>query len=115
MQALNVIEHARFESDKATKIQVVKSDQLNIDALFLRPGQSHGPYRLPDRDRTVIVLSGKGELILDVEPTEQRVILTPGTIALAPRATWYAIRNDGPENLILALGAQFPIRVEEQG
>lgn len=115
MQALNVIENARFESDKATKVQVVKSDQLNIDALYLKPGQTHGPYRLPDRDRSVITLAGSGELILDVLPTEQRIDLKLGTIAMAPRATWYAIRNTGPDNLIVALGAQFPVRVEEQG
>lgn len=115
MQALNVIENARFEADKPSKLQVVKSNQLNIDALFLRTGQVHGPYRLPDRDRSVIVLQGKGELVLHVEPVDQRIDLAPGTIAMAPRATWYAIRNTGPGDLIVALAAQFPVRVEERG
>lgn len=115
MQALNVIQNARFESEKASKLQVVKSDQLNVDALFLRPGQSFGPFRLPDRDRAFITLSGRGELVLHAEPVDQRIELTPGMLALAPRNTWHAVVNTGGENLILALAAQFPVRVEERG
>jgi quercetin dioxygenase-like cupin family protein len=115
MQALNVIDNPRFEGDKATKIQVVKTDQLNVDALFLKPGQTHGPHRLPDRDRAFIVISGKGELVLHTEPVDQRIDLTPGMIVLAPRATWHAVVTTGTENLVLALASEFPARVEERG
>ncbi len=115
MQALNILQNARLEGDKATKLQVVKSDQLAIDGLFLKPGQTHGPMRLPERDRAVIVLSGKGELVLHGEPVDQRIELSPGMIALAPRAMWHAVVNSGSENLIVSLASQFPVRVEERG
>lgn len=114
MQALNVIENPRFEGDKASKIQVVKSDQIAVDALYLKPDQTHGPYRLPERDRAVVVLSGKGELIIGRYP-EERIELTPGMVALAPRNTWHAVRADKDSTLVVALTSQFPVRVEEPG
>jgi len=115
MQAENVIQKPRFEGDKATKVQVVKSTQLTVDALYLKPGQSHGPHRLPDRDRVVIGLSGKGELVLHSEPVDQRIDLTPGMIALAPRGTWHSIVSTTTDSLIVGLASEFPTRVEDRG
>ncbi len=115
MQALNILENPRFESDRASKLQVVKSDQIAVDGLFLKPGQSHGPLRLPDRDRAVIVLGGKGELVLHADPVDQRIELSAGMIALAPRAMWHAVVNTGSENLVVSLASQFPVPVEEHG
>ena len=86
-----------------------------VDALFLRPGQQHGPFRLPNRDRSVIVISGKGELVIHADPVDQRIDLAPGLIALAPRDTWHAILNTGHGDLVVALASQFPAQVEERG
>jgi quercetin dioxygenase-like cupin family protein len=115
MQALNIIENPRFEGDKSTKIQVVKTTQIGVDGLFLKPGQTHGPHRLPDRDRAFVVVTGKGELVLHTEPVDQRIELTPGMVALAPRNTWHAVVCSGTDNLILAVASEFPARVEERG
>lgn len=115
MQALNIVQNPRFEGDKSSKLQVVKSDQLAIDGLFLKAGQSHGPMRLPERDRAVICLSGTGELVLHTEPVDQRIELSPGMIALAPRGIWHAVLAGKDANLIVALSSQFPVRVEERG
>lgn len=115
MQALNVIENPRFEAAKASKLQVVKSDQIAIDALFLKPGQEHGPLRLPNRDRAIIALSGKGYVLLMTQPVEERIELKAGMVTLAPRDTWHVIKNDGDADLVIALGSQFPTRVEELG
>jgi quercetin dioxygenase-like cupin family protein len=115
MQALNILQNPRFEGDKASKLQVVKSDQLAVDGLFLKPGQAHGPMRLPERDRAVTVIAGIGELVLHSDPVDQRIELSAGMVALAPRATWHAIINTGTENLIVTLTSQFPVRVEERG
>lgn len=114
MQALNVIENPKFEGDKAAKVQVVKTDQLAVDALYLKPGQVHGPFRC-DRDRALSTLSGAGEIVLATEPIEQVIALKPGQIVLAPRGTWHTVRNAGSDNLVLTLASQFPIRVEERG
>lgn len=115
MQALNVIKNPSYEADKSSKLQVVKTDQLAIDGLFLRAGQTQAPARLPDRDRTFIVLQGRGELVLHTQPVDQRIELEPGMIALVPRGTWHAVLNNGGEDMILALATQFPVRVEERG
>lgn len=115
MQALNILQNARFEGVKGTKLQVVKSDQLSVDALWLRPGEATQPQRLPERDRAITVVSGRGELVLLTEPVEQRIELVPGMVVNAPRGVWHSIRNTGADTLACALASQFPVRVENHG
>jgi quercetin dioxygenase-like cupin family protein len=115
MQALNIVENPRFESEKASKLQAVKSPQLAVDGLFLRAGQAHGPMRLPERDRVVVCVQGQGELVIHTEPVDQRIELKPGMVALAPKGTWHAIIASGGSDLIVSVASQFPVRVEERG
>ena len=115
MQALNLLENPRVEGDTSSKVQVVKSSQLSVDGLFLRAGQSHGPMRLPQRDRAVVCLSGRGELVLHTEPVDQRIELTAGMVAMAPQGTWHAIVAAADSDLVVTLASQFPVRVEERG
>lgn len=115
MQALNVVENPRFESAKSSKLQVVKTEQLSVDGLFLRAGQSHGPARLPERDRSIVCVSGSGELVIHTEPVDQRIALTPGMVALVPRGTWHAVIASQGSDLIATTVSQFPVRVEERG
>lgn len=113
MQALNLLQNPRFSSDKSSKVQVAKSEQLAADGLFLKAGQAHGPMRLPERDRAVVCLSGEGELVLHTEPVDQRIELRPGMVALAPKGVWHAIVSKG--DLVATVVSQFPVRVEERG
>jgi hypothetical protein len=80
MQALNVIENPRFECDKSTKIQVIKSNQIGVDALYLKPGQAHGPHRLPDRDRV-----RERSRLLRGEPGMRSSARLPTTLSLPSR------------------------------
>jgi len=113
VQALNVLETTRFDPSHAAKQEAVKTPELSVDALYLRPGQRHGPVRL-DRDRAYLVLSGRGELVLEGEPL-MRIALVPGLIALAPAGTWHAVAGGAEGDLVVAASSPFPVRVEERG
>jgi quercetin dioxygenase-like cupin family protein len=115
MQALNILSNQKFEGVRGTKVPVVKSDQLAVDALYLRAGESTQPQRLPERDRTVVVIAGTGELVMNGDVVDQRIELAPGVVALAPRGVWHSVRNLGTDALVCALATQFPVRVENQG
>ena len=115
MQALNLLENPRFETDKSSKVPVVKSAQLSVDGLFLKAGQSHGPTRLPERDRAVVCVSGYGELVIHTETVNQRIELRPGMVAMAPHGAWHAVVAGPESELVVALTSQFPVRVEERG
>ncbi len=113
MQAQNLLQNPRFSADKSQKVQVAKSDQLAADGLFLRGGQVHGPHRLPAGDRVFVCVSGTGELVLHTEPVDQRIELTPGMVALAPRGVWHAVV--AKSDLVATVVSEFPVRVEERG
>lgn len=115
MQATNILDNAKFDDSNASKQQIVKTDQITVDALWLKPGQEHGPFRLPIRDRVIVGVKGTGYVLLMTEPIEQRIELAPGMIAMAPRGTWHLIKNTGESDLVLALTSQFPSKVEELG
>lgn len=115
MQATNVIKNSRFEGDKATKVQVVKTEQLSIDALYLQPSQQHGPHRLPNRDRAITVLEGSVVVAIHTQPVEKRIDAKVGDVVLAPKGVWHTILNTSGANAVVLLAAQFPVQVEEQG
>jgi quercetin dioxygenase-like cupin family protein len=115
MQAKNIVENAQFASEKSAKVQVVKTPQLSVDGLFLKSTQSHGPARLPEADRVVVCVSGAGELVLHTEPVDQRIELTPGSVALVPKGTWHAVIASKGQDLIATTASPFPVRIEERG
>ena len=115
MQAQNIVENARYASEKSSKVQVVKTEQLSVDGLFLRAAQSHGPARLPEHDRVLVCVSGTGELVLDTEPVKQHIELKPGMVALAPRGVWHKVTASAGSDLIVTTASPFPVRIEERG
>lgn len=114
MQATNVIKNPRFEDDKGSKLQVVKTPQLAVDALYLKPGQQHGPHRLPTRDRAIAVVEGSVVVAVHND-IEERVDAAPGAVVLAPKGVWHTILNTSGQNAVLLLSSQFPAPVEERG
>lgn len=115
MQALNILENPKLEGEKGTKVQAVKSEQVAVDALYVRPGTAHGPHLLPENDRVIVVLEGSGELKMQTEPVPQIIPLAKGTTVMAPRNTWHAIVNTGASPLVCALASKFPVRIHEKG
>src|SRR5207253_1372368 len=48
VQSVNLISDARFSDDKPNVLHAVKTDQLLIDAVYLKPGQSTGWKKMAD-------------------------------------------------------------------
>lgn len=116
MQSLNLITDARFTDDKPNTLHVVKTDQLLIDGLYLKPGQRTGWHKQPDADRAFICVQGTGELVLETIAVgnELRIALSAGAVALAPRGVFHEVVA-GPQGMVCSALSKFPVRVIEKG
>jgi hypothetical protein len=116
VQSVNLISDARFSDDRPNTLHVVKTDQLLIDALYLRPGQRTGWRKIADADRAFVCVQGEGELVLETAAAgnELRIPLATGAVALAPRAVFHDLVA-GPGGLVCSALSRFPVRVVEKG
>jgi quercetin dioxygenase-like cupin family protein len=115
MQSLNLITEARFTDEKPNIQHAVKTDQLLVEAVYMKPGQRTGWHK-PDADRAFVCVQGTGELVLESlqAGNEQRVPLAVGAVALAPRGVFYDLIA-GPQGLICSALSKFPVRIVEKG
>ena len=116
MQSVNLISDARFSDDRPNTLHVVKTDQLLVDALYLKPGQRTGWRKIADADRAFVCVQGEGELVLETAAAgnELRIPLATGAVALAPRAVFHDLVA-GPGGLVCSALSRFPVRVVEKG
>ena len=116
MQSVNLISDARFSDDRPNTLHVVKTDQLLIDALYLKPGQRTGWRKIADGDRAFVCVQGEGELVLETSAVgnELRIPLATGAVALAPRAIFHELIA-GPGGMVCSALSRFPVRVVEKG
>ncbi len=116
MQSLNLITDARFTDDKPNTLHAVKTDQLLIDGLYLKPGQRTGWHKQPDADRAFICVQGTGELVLETIAVgnELRIALSAGAVALAPRGVFHEVVA-GAQGMVCSALSKFPVRVIEKG
>lgn len=116
MQTLNLLTDARFSDDKPNTTHVVKTDQLLVDGMYLKPGQRTGWHRSPDADRAYVCVQGTGELILETiaAGNELRIPLAAGAVALAPRGVFHDVVA-GAQGMICSALSRFPVRVVEKG
>ncbi|HKC60913.1 MAG TPA: hypothetical protein VKB92_12570 [Myxococcales bacterium] len=116
MQTVNLISDARFTDDKPHILHAVKTDQLLVDGLYLKPGQRTGWRKIADADRAFLCVQGEGELVLETTAAgnELRIPLATGAVALAPRAIFHDLVA-GPGGMVCSLLSRFPVRVVEKG
>jgi quercetin dioxygenase-like cupin family protein len=116
VQSANLISDARFSDDKPNTLHVVKTDQLLVDGLYLKPGQRTGWKKIADADRAFVCVQGQGELVLETAAAgnELRIPLATGAVALAPRATFHDLIA-GPGGMVCSALSRFPVRVVEKG
>jgi quercetin dioxygenase-like cupin family protein len=116
VQSVNLISDARFSDDRPNTLHVVKTDQLLVDALYLKPGQRTGWRKIADADRAFVCVQGEGELVLETAAAgnELRIPLATGAVALAPRAVFHDLIA-GPGGLVCSALSRFPVRVVEKG
>jgi len=86
-----------FSADKMRKVGVVDTPSLFCDAYCLEPGQEQAGHRHAVGDKLYYVLSGTGRIRVG---SEERAV-RPGDLACAPAGDEHAVRNPGPERLVL--------------
>ncbi len=116
MQSVNLIADARYTDDKPNTLHAVKTDQLLVDGVYLKPQQKTGWHKHPDADKAYVCVQGGGELVLETEAAgnELRIALGPGAVALAPRGCFYDLIA-GPQGMVCSAVSKFPVRVVEKG
>ena len=116
MQSVNLISDARFTDDKPNTLHAVKTDQLLVEGVYLKPGQRTGWRKIADADRAFVCVQGQGELVLETEAVgrELRIALAAGAVALAPRAIFHDLVA-GPGGMVCSALSRFPVRVVEKG
>jgi quercetin dioxygenase-like cupin family protein len=115
MQSLNLITEARFTDEKPNTQHAIKTDQLLVEGVYMKPGQRTGWHK-PDADRAFVCVQGTGELVLESlqAGNEQRIPLAVGAVALAPRGVFYDLIAGG-QGLICSALSKFPVRIIEKG
>ena len=93
----NAVSHATFRADKMGKADLTRGDHLFAGLNAFEPGQEHAPHVHCDRDKMYVVLEGRG----DVTVGEQRDRIAPGDVVMAPANVEHALRNPGPERLVV--------------
>jgi len=116
MQSVNLISDARFSDDKPNVLHAVKTDQLLVDGVYLKPQQKTGWHKHPDADRAFLCMSGTGELVLETASAgnELRIPLAAGAVALAPRGVFHDLIA-GPQGMVCSALSRFPVQVVERG
>jgi quercetin dioxygenase-like cupin family protein len=116
VQSVNLITDARYSDDKANTLHAVKTDQLLIDGVYLKGGQTTGWSKSPDADRAFLCVQGGGELVLETAAAgnELRIPLSPGAVALAPRGVFHQLVA-GAQGMVSSAVSRFPVRVIEKG
>ena len=116
MQTVNLISDARFSDDKPNTLHAVKTDQLLVDGVYLKPRQRTGWQKIADADRAFLCVQGEGELVLETAAAgnELRIPLATGAVALAPRAMFHDLVA-GPGGMVCSALSRFPVRVVEKG
>jgi hypothetical protein len=116
VQSVNLISDARFSDDKPNVLHAVKTDQLLVDGMYLKPLQKTGWRKIPDADRAYVCVQGGGELVLETTAAgnELRIALSPGAVALAPRGVFHDLIG-GAGGMVCSALSRFPVRVIEKG
>jgi quercetin dioxygenase-like cupin family protein len=116
LQTVNLISDARFSDDRPNVLHAVKTDQLLVDGVYLKPGQRTGWRKIADADRAFVCIQGQGELVLETSAAgnELRIPLAVGAVALAPRGIFHDLLG-GPEGMVCSALSRFPVRVVEKG
>ena len=113
---MNLLNDARYSDDKPNVLHAVKTDQLLVDGVYLKPGQKTGWHKHPDADRAFVCVQGSGELVLETVSAgnELRIPLQPGAVALAPRGVFHDLIA-GSSGMVCSALSKFPVRVVEKG
>src|SRR5688572_23486547 len=92
-----VLSLAKFLPDRMGKSTVVEGVFLFAGLNSFEPGQEHAPHAHEGQDKLYLILEGNGM----VQVGEETELLRAGDAALAPSGVVHAIRNPGPQRLVV--------------
>jgi len=91
VQSVNLLADARFSDDKPNTLHAVKTDQLLVDGVYLKPGQKTGWHKHPDADRA---LGHRHPLAFDRNPIGALAKIIFGAMAIGDVAAGHPVRSD---------------------
>jgi mannose-6-phosphate isomerase-like protein (cupin superfamily) len=86
-----------FSAEKMKKVGLVDTPSLFCDAYCFEPGQEQAGHRHAVGDKLYFVVSGAGRIRVGTDERDVR----PGDLVCAPAGDDHAVRNPGPERLVL--------------
>lgn len=93
----NAASKAEFRTEKMGKADLVSAKNLFAGLNSFEPGQEHALHTHPGQDKLYYVLEGAG----DVTVGEETSRIGPGDLVLAKDGEPHALRNPGPERLVV--------------
>lgn len=93
----NVSGSAAFLPGKMAKSTFAQGDSLFAGLNCFEPGQEHAPHVHQGQDRLYFILAGSGM----VQVGDDTALLSAGDAAFAPSGVIHAIRNPGPDRLVV--------------
>src|SRR5437016_2003487 len=88
---------AKFTPEKMGKTTIAQGEFLFAGLNSFEPGQEHAPHAHANQDKLYLILEGSGM----VQVGDQTEYLSAGDAAFAPSGIVHAIRNPGPERLVV--------------
>lgn len=97
MEIAKVTEKARFSPDKMAKVDLARGTMLSAGLNCFEAGQEHAAHVHAGQDKLYYVVQGQGVLQIGNEEGPFSV----GDVAIAPSGVEHALRNPGPEPLVV--------------
>jgi quercetin dioxygenase-like cupin family protein len=94
---IRLAEHAKFQSDKMTKIALATTPRAQLDLYCLEPGQSQKVHSHDDQDKIYVALDGRGRVTVGAE----QYALAPGEAVVATAGAPHGVTNDSGARLLL--------------
>ena len=93
----NVAASAAFSPAKMGKTTFARGEHLFAGLNCFEAGQEHAPHAHEGQDKLYFILEGTGV----VQVGDESQLLCAGDAAFAPSGVIHAIRNPGPERLVV--------------
>lgn len=87
----------RFSNEKFQKVNLFETPRMFCDLYCFEPGQLQSAHTHRGSDKIYVVLEGHAELTVGSERGEVRA----GSAVLIPPGAEHALRNPGPERLVV--------------
>jgi len=93
----DVFQQKRFSPEKFQKVNLFETERMFCDVYCFEPGQDQAAHKHQGADKIYYVLEGKAIVQIGGERRE----LTPGMVAHAESGEEHAVKNPGPDRLLM--------------